>query len=184
MTELCECFFQQILGKSLRSELIASFRDTYLEEWSQGVTYIPGVNEMLAELSTKYKLILVTNTHHAGLVQKHLHGSGMGQYFMHVITSIEHGRRKPNHSIFERALQVCNCQKETALFVGDSYPLDYEGARSAGLPCLLIDPTHSYDVPDSHRLKGILDVSSTILRANKANQIDAKKRRVIGDVHE
>lgn len=172
MTALCECFLQRILGKSLSSESIASFRDTYLEEWSQGVTYISGVNEMLAELATKYTLVLVTNTHHAGLVQKHLHGSGMERHFMHVITSVEHGRRKPDRSIFDHALQVSNCQKETALFVGDSYPHDYEGAQSAGIPCLLIDPANSYGVPHSHRLKGILDVSSTICRA-KANTADA-----------
>ena len=135
MTDLCECFLQGILGNSLNSELIASFRDTYLEEWSQGVTYIPGVNEMLADLAAKYTLVLVTNTHHAGLVQKHLQNSGMEQYFKHVITSVEHGRRKPNRSIFAHALQVSNCQKATALFVGDSYSIDYEGARAARLPC-------------------------------------------------
>lgn len=168
MTELCECFFQQIFRKSLSSELIASFRDIYLEEWSQGVIYISGVNEMLDELAENYTLVLVTNTHHAGLVKKHLHGSGMERHFTHVITSVEHGRRKPDRSIFEHALQVSNCQKGTALFVGDSYFLDYEGARAAGLSCFLIDPNQRHHIPNSHRLNGILDLPSAISRANHA----------------
>ncbi len=177
MTDLCECFLQGILGSSLKLELIASFRDTYLEEWSQGVTYIAGVNEMLADLASKYTLVLVTNTHHAGLVQKHLQDSGMEQYFMHVITSVEHGRRKPDRSIFEHALQVSNCKKETALFVGDSYFIDYEGARVAGLPCLLIDPNQRHSIPNPHRLNGILNLPSAISRANHSFQRPGKAAR-------
>ena len=177
MTGLCQCFLQGILGKSPNSELIDSFRDTYLEEWSKGVTYIPGVNEMLANLSAKYRLVLVTNTHHAGLVQMHLQDSGMERYFIHVITSVEHGRRKPDRSIFEHALQVSNCQKERALFVGDSYSMDYEGARAAGLPCLLIDPNQRHNIPNLHRLNGILDLPSAISRANQSFQRSGKAAR-------
>jgi putative hydrolase of the HAD superfamily len=168
MTDLCQCFLQGILGKSPDSELIASFRDTYLKEWSKGVTYIPGVNEMLANLSAKYRLVLVTNTHHAGLVQKHLQDSGMERHFIYVITSVEHGKRKPDRSIFEHALQVSNCPKEAALFVGDSYSMDYEGARAAGLPSLLIDPNQEHRIPNSHRLNRILDLPSAILQANQS----------------
>lgn len=177
MTDLCECFLQGILGNSLNLELIASFRDTYLEEWSQGVTYIAGVNKMLADLAAKYALVLVTNTHHAGLVQRHLQGSGIERYFMHVITSVEHGRRKPDSSIFEHALQVSNCQKERALFVGDSYSMDYEGARAAGLPCLLIDPNQRHNIPNLLRLNGILDLPSAISRANQSFQRSGKAAR-------
>ncbi len=147
------------------------------EEWSQGVTYIAGVNEMLADLASKYTLVLVTNTHHAGLVRKHLQDSGMEQYFMHVITSVEHGRRKPDRSIFEHALQVSNCKKETALFVGDSYFIDYEGARVAGLPCLLIDPNQRHSIPNPHRLNGILNLPSAISRANHSFQRPCKAAR-------
>ena len=72
----------------------------------------------------------------------------MERYFDYVITSVEHGKRKPSRSIFEHALHASNGLKETALFVGDSYALDYKGALSAGIPCLLIDPEKHYDVPN------------------------------------
>lgn len=176
MAELCECFLHKTLGKIPSFELIASFRDTYLDEWSQGVTYITGVNEMLEKLAENYTLVLVTNTHHAGLVHKHLHSSGMERYFIHIITSVKYGRRKPDPSIFEHALQVSNGQKKTSLFVGDSYFLDYEGARAAGLPCLLIDSNQRHRIPNSHRLDGILDLPSAIFRATPPNSAEPKSR--------
>jgi putative hydrolase of the HAD superfamily len=167
MTEICEYFLRQTLGKLYKFKSVASFRDTYLEEWSRGVTYIPGVNEMLDVLAAKYTLVLVSNTHHADLVHYHLQSSGMDACFEYVITSVEHGRRKPSRSIFEHALNVSNGQKETALFVGDSYAADYEGAKAAGLACLLIDPDQRYDVPKSRRLEAVVDVPLAISRINK-----------------
>ena len=175
MTELCEYFFRQSLKIVPDFELVASFRDTYLDEWSRGVTYISGVNEMLDALSANYTLVLVSNTHHAKLVQDHLRKSGMERYFDYVITSAEHGRRKPSRSIFEHALHSSNGLKEAALFVGDSYALDYQGAIAAGIPCLLIDPAKRYDVPNYLRLNGILDLPSALLLANHANEADVKK---------
>jgi len=162
MTEICEHFIRKILGKAPKSDVVESFRDTYLSEWSQGVNYIPGVNEMLNVLSTNHTLVLVSNTHHGNLVQDHLRDSGMERYFDAVITSVEYGKRKPSRSIFNHALRSSNGLKETALFVGDSYALDYKGAVSAGIPCLLIDPAKRHDVPNSHRLDEILDLPSAI----------------------
>jgi putative hydrolase of the HAD superfamily len=162
MTEICECFMRKSLGITPKFELVESFRDTYLSEWNQGVKYISGVNEMLDVLSANHTLVLVSNTHHAKLVQDHLRISGMEKYFQSIITSVEYGIRKPSRLIFEHALLSSNGQKETALFVGDSYTLDYKAALSAGIQCLLIDPAKRYDVPNFHRLNGILDLASAI----------------------
>ena len=174
MTEICECFMRKILGTAPKFEVVESFRDTYLTEWSRGVNYISGVNEMLDALSVNYTLVLVSNTHHVQLVQYHLRNSGMEQYFDSIITSVEYGKRKPSKSIFEHALHSSNGMKETALFVGDSYVLDYKGALSAGISCFLIDPAKRYDVPKSHRLKEILDLPSAILLANQVNTADVR----------
>ena len=152
---------------------IAHSSKAKIDEWGQGVSYISGVNEMLDALSANYTLVLVTNTHHAKLVQDHLRNSGMERYFNYVITSVEHGRRKPSRSIFEHALISSNGLKEAALFVGDSYVLDYQGALAAGIQSLLIDPEKRYDVPNFHRLNGILELPSAILLTNQANAADA-----------
>jgi FMN phosphatase YigB (HAD superfamily) len=136
---------------------------------------------MLETLSANYTLVLVSNTHHAKLVQDHLKNSGMERYFDYVITSVEHGRRKPSRSIFEHALHSSNGLKESALFVGDSYALDYQGALAAGIPSLLIDPAKRHDVPNSCRLNGILDLPSSMLLANKTHAADGVGVRVRGN---
>ena len=50
---------------------------------------------------------------------------------------------------------------ESAVYVGDSFSADYEGALAAGLHPLLIDPERRHPVPDAHR---IASVSETLAR--------------------
>jgi putative hydrolase of the HAD superfamily len=158
MDEVCASFFAQHLRFSAKPELIGRFRDAYLAEWSKGVRYIPGVADLLDELAQRHGLALVTNTHHAEMVRGHLRRMQIEPYFPVLITSVEHGRRKPSKCIFARALQLCGASAANALYIGDSYAADYQGAISAGLDCLLIDPKRQYDVPDAHRLEAILEL--------------------------
>ena len=106
----------------------------------QGVWYIPGVQELLVELAESFTLVLVTNTHHAPLVHNHLQAMGVAHHFATVVTSVEHGKRKPSACIFEQALALSAGNPETSVYVGDTFAADYLGATDAGLRCLLIDP--------------------------------------------
>jgi haloacid dehalogenase superfamily, subfamily IA, variant 1 with third motif having Dx(3-4)D or Dx(3-4)E len=162
MDEVCEKFLQRVLPKPPDAEVIARFRDAYLMEWNKGVEYIPGVSSLLADLSEQFTLALVTNTHHAGLVHDHLKTMDVAEYFATVVTSVEHGKRKPSRCIFESALERSRGKPETSVYVGDSYSADYLGAVEAGLSGLLIDPEHRYDVPRSHRLTHVLETRALL----------------------
>ena len=105
MDEVCVEFLQRVLPQPANAEVIARFRNTYLSEWNKGVEYIPGVGSLLADMSQRFTLVLLTNTHHAGLVHDHLKAIGVEQYFATVVTSVEHGKRKPSRSIFESAIE-------------------------------------------------------------------------------
>jgi len=156
LTDLCRHFLQQTLDKRPAPAAVATLRDIYLAEWSRGVGYIPGVKEMLAALAARHALVLLSNTHHAALVHAHLSQGQMAAYFQHVVTSVEHGRRKPCRQIFDHALQVAGSTAATAVFVGDSYTADYLGAQGAGISCFLIDPQRQHPIPDACRLGHIL----------------------------
>jgi len=157
MDELCGAFLSRSLPQAPDHGLLASFRDAFLDEWSQGVRYIPEVAGLLEQLSQRFTLVLVTNTHHAELVHGHLRRMGVDQRFHSVITSVEHGRRKPSTCIFQRALEQAGGRAEAAVYVGDSYAADYQGALQAGLRPLLIDPQQRHAVPAEHRLASVLD---------------------------
>lgn len=150
-------FLSRVLPQSPDTETVAAFRDTYLDEWNKGVRYIPGIETMLAALAERFVLVLITNTHHPDLVHGHLRRMNIGRYFARVITSLEHGKRKPSACIFERALAQTGGAPRSAAYVGDSFRADYQGATGAGLRCLLIDPKRRYDVPEADRLNDIFE---------------------------
>lgn len=61
------------------------------------------------------------------------------RHFDAVVVSALVGASKPAREIFETALSVAGVAAHEALHVGDSPSEDYEGARAAGLPALLLD---------------------------------------------
>jgi len=163
MDQVVTEFLGRVLASQPSAALVDVFRDTYLQEWNKGVKYIVGVAELLNELAQRYTLALVTNTHSAEFVQAHLRTLGVEDYFSAIVTSVEYGKRKPCAAIFEYALKATGGQKQSAVYVGDSFSADYLGAKGVGMRCLLIDPLVKHDVPVADRLAHILDVRQVLL---------------------
>jgi putative hydrolase of the HAD superfamily len=135
---------------------------SYLEEWSTAIRYIPGVQELIEELSAHLRLGVVTNTHYAPHIHAHLREIGISQHMAVVVTSVEHGRPKPHPSIFMSALERLDCAASAALFVGDSYTADYLGATGVGMQAVLIDPCRPAGVPAHEAIGSVLDVMKHI----------------------
>ena len=68
-----------------------------------------------------------------------LNGLGIAQFFDSVVVSTQVGAAKPQAGIFTHALAQHGLTPEQAMHVGDSYEMDIEGARGAGLTPVLID---------------------------------------------
>ncbi|HKP62920.1 MAG TPA: HAD family hydrolase [Polyangiales bacterium] len=158
----CSELLRNALPRAFESDLVARFRDTFLAEWNEGVCDLPGVPALLSALRERFTLVLVSNTNHAPLVHGHLRRMAVAQHFHAVVTSVEHGRRKPSPCIFHHALELTSGRAEAAVYVGDSYAADYHGALAAGLRPLLIDPQHRHPIPDEHRIASILDLHHTL----------------------
>ena len=157
-------FLTDVLHQDAPPALGRNFRDTYLQEWNKGIRYIPKVPALLHQLAGSHTIALVTNTHSAELVRDHLWNMGVAHTFSAVVTSVEHGKRKPAASIFEQALKLTSGRSEHAIYVGDSFEADYVGAGNAGVRCLLIDPQKAHDVPEEYRMDSVLDLSRMLLR--------------------
>jgi putative hydrolase of the HAD superfamily len=162
MDAFCAEFLGRVLRRAPDSDAVARFRDAYLSEWNKGVTYIPGVQELLAELAERFVLVLVSNANDADFVRSHLRALGIADRFAHVVISVEHGRRKPSPCIFQEALARVGGTAESGVYVGDSFAADYRGAAGAGLRCLLIDPERRHSVPEADRLTHILELRSRL----------------------
>lgn len=158
-----ERFLAEALGCAVRPDWVAGFQHRYLDDWAQGLGAIDGVPQLLADLSRRYTLVLVSNTNDHELVPGQLRAMGVDGHFRHVVLSVAHGKRKPAAAIFEHALACSGGRKDSAVHVGDSFEADYQGAVAAGLRGLLIDPDARHPVPERDRIASILDLRERLL---------------------
>ena len=65
---------------------------------------------------------------------------GLREYFEFVVDSDRVGVAKPAAGIFHEGCRRMGLPPATCLYVGDLYPVDYLGAREAGLEAVVLDP--------------------------------------------
>jgi putative hydrolase of the HAD superfamily len=165
MHDVAQGFLRRIRCDAADDTLAQDLWHSYLQDWNTGVRYIPEMAAFIARLGAAYPLGIVTNTHHAPLIWHHLHALDMAQAFRTVVTSVEHGRPKPHGTIFAAALCALGTLPAETLYIGDSYVVDYLGAKGAGMPALLIDPRRESVVPAHDRLSHVFDVEQWLATA-------------------
>ena len=97
-----------------------------------GVLPYPGINALLADLKTNYKLGLLTNGPSDTQWEK-IEALGFDQKFDAVIVAGDVGIYKPDVRIFELLMEQLGVAAEHSLFVGDTYDADILGAHQAGM---------------------------------------------------
>lgn len=162
--------FLSDLGCLPDERLTTDITRSYVREWSTGVRPIPGVPELLAEFAPRFRLGVVSNTHSARAVHDELKRGRIHHYFPVIVTSIEHGRRKPNPSIFEAALARLDLPPSEVLFIGDNLDADYRGANGAGMSAVLIDPTGTHRTAAQHTVRSILELRDCPLLKPERNE--------------
>ncbi|MFE9189941.1 HAD family hydrolase [Micromonospora sp. NPDC007208] len=155
MEDVTAAFLGRLLKGDPGSDTVARFVDVYLVEWNRGVTYRPDVPGIIETLAERFRLAVVTNTHKADLVPRHLAAMGISGLFETVVTSLEVGWRKPHPAIFAEALRQMRTDGADVLFVGDDYTADYLGSVAAGIKVFLIDPGRRFTIPEEHRLESL-----------------------------
>ena len=165
MREVGAAFLARVLGHDPGQALTRAFVTAYLAEWNTGVSYPPGMTELIAGLAADYRLAVVTNTHDADLVPAHLGAMGIASYVDTVVTSVEVGWRKPHPAIYAEALSRLRISPDAAVFAGDTYAADYAGPAAAGIAAFLIDPDARFDIPGDRRLRTLADLPSRLAAA-------------------
>jgi putative hydrolase of the HAD superfamily len=165
MLDVAKRFLLRIHCDPANETLANDIWNSYLNEWNKGVTYIQNTGAFIERLGVSYKLGIVTNTHYAPLIWQHLNEMGIANAFWTVVTSVEHGRPKPHRAIFDYAIHSLGTPPSETLYVGDSYVTDYLGAKSVGMPALLIDPRHESDVPADDRINHVFETENWLASA-------------------
>jgi putative hydrolase of the HAD superfamily len=98
-----------------------------------------GAHQVLGGLRREgYRLAVISNAD--GRIQGLLEHVGLLPHFEFVIDSEIVGLEKPDAAIFLEGCRRLTLPPEECLYVGDLYPVDYVGARAAGLQAVLLDP--------------------------------------------
>ncbi len=90
------------------------------------------VEDVLRELSEKYKLALLSNTM-SDQPRELLEEGGLECYFDLIVCSRDTGVRKPNPEIFRLVLSELGVEPEEAVHIGDSVEADMYGAQDVGM---------------------------------------------------
>ena len=95
--------------------------------------FMPDAEQLLRELSSKYRLYLASNG--AAAVQNpRLDDAGIRKYFQGIFISEEIGAEKPAKTFFDASFAaIPNFRVEEAAMVGDSLTSDIRGGHNAGL---------------------------------------------------
>ena len=80
-----------------------------------------------------------------------------------VIASDEEGVEKPDPRLFQIAIARSGADPKTTLHCGDLYEIDIIGARSAGLPAVLLDSAGVYIDVDCHRIRSMTELVDGVL---------------------
>jgi putative hydrolase of the HAD superfamily len=110
-------------------------------------TYVdPATGPALEALKARgFRLAVISNAD--GRVEGLIRGAGLQDYFEFVMDSAVEGVEKPDPEIFLRACERMGVEPGDSLYVGDLYPVDVLGARSAGMEAILLDPMGRLEYP-------------------------------------
>ena len=144
------------LGQSVEAEvLLTDFKATY---GLDGELY-PNIKEMLAKVSERYVLGMVTNGR-TNTQNAKIDSAGIREFFKVIKVSETEGVSKPNEEIYLRCLADLGLSAEECVFVGDHPVSDIAGPKSLGMKTVWIRSEH-YDEPEEADL--VIDCAPDII---------------------
>lgn len=133
------------IEKSLHSEMLDDLNNNF-HLYSVG---FPGLHEMLNTLKEHgYKLGIITNGRDFYQRNK-IFALGISNYFNEIVTSGAVNIKKPDHTIFQIALNNLQSSSESSVFIGDSLKADVVPAKELGMFTILKSKDSLSTVPDA-----------------------------------
>lgn len=111
----------------------AKVQSGYENALSQSWFYLDGAEELLTEMSEKYRLFVVSNGT-AKVQDGRISLSGIGKYFEQIFISQRVGYDKPNPKFFDKCFElISDLDRADCFIVGDSLTSDIQGGKNAGI---------------------------------------------------
>ncbi len=128
----------------------AQVNATYMQNLGTGHYFLPGAEEAVAALSSKYKLYLASNGT-ASVQAGRLKSANISRYFADIFISEDMGANKPAQEYFDACFaRIPGFARERAMIVGDSLTSDILGGIRAGIATCWVNPSHQPGREDIH----------------------------------
>jgi putative hydrolase of the HAD superfamily len=112
---------------------IAAAVEDYFSTFSNSTRLIPGTPDLLSNLSSRYRLGLLSNFTHGPAARSIIERTGISHLFDVILISGELGYRKPSPFVFRELVQQLGVDGRDAIYVGDDPQPDIHGAWRAGI---------------------------------------------------
>lgn len=136
-----ECGVPEDRVRSAGERIVQVHQDRHL--WTYMDPATPAALDRLR--ASGYRLAVISNAD--GRIEGLIEGAGIRDRFEFVMDSELEGVEKPDAEIFLRACRRMGVDPAESLYVGDLFPVDVLGSRSAGLHAVLLDPFDRLDYP-------------------------------------
>lgn len=114
------------------------------------ITVDPAVPQLLDRLSQRFRLGLISNYPCSRSINHSLAEHGLDRWFETVVVSADVGHVKPHPRLFELAVSSMNVRPEAALYIGDNWLGDIQGAKRFGMKAAWIRQYIPYeDFPEN-----------------------------------
>lgn len=133
--------------------------DAHLWSWSPDEI----VDALDRLLGSDLRLGVITNAD--GRMEAAIEAAGIRDRFETVVDSTDVGVAKPDPEIFAIAAGRMGVDAQDCLYVGDLFPVDVIGARSAGLEAVLVDPVDQFDHLPVARVPSVRDLPDLLRSA-------------------
>ena len=137
--------------------VIVRISEQYLHYLPKYNHLFEGTIEILDYLKTKYNLHIITNGF-AEIQGNKLNNSYIAHYFKTITNSEMAGVKKPNHKIFDYALDLAETKKENSIMIGDCIEADVQGALDAGLDAVFFNESKVSIKEDIKQVSHLLEL--------------------------
>lgn len=113
--------------------------EEYSELYIASTRPVDGALSTVAHLASRYPVGIISNGF-AHWQRRKLMMAGLDGYFDTIVLSEEVHSMKPDRGIFNAAARFAGFEPEQIVVVGDSYPIDINGAVNAGMQSVWFNP--------------------------------------------
>ena len=142
---ICIELIEKLYGKVPSPEQIEKMLKLKKDIFVDVVTAPDFLTPLLLKLKQKYRLAFISNYPCSASVHESLQKNRLSDMFESVVISADLGIVKPHPEIFAKCLNELDINAERALYVGDNWLADIQGAKRVGMQAVHTTQYVSYE---------------------------------------